>query len=501
MELDVSRKDLAAATGDAVVIPLTKADAPPRALRAFDEALGGLCARVWAAGDFTGKAGELVSLPVAGIAAKRVVLIGLGDEKHASAEALRAAGGRAAKALARAKAEAASVAVPALRRVTPEAAAQALAEGLVLGAYRFDKYKTGNDKPTELARVTLLAADARQVTALRRGAAFGKLVSESANLARDLSNEPGGACTPEYLAAEARKLARSHGLKVTVFGEKELAREKMAGILAVGRGSANPPRLIALEYGAAPKKAAKGARRRPTLVFVGKGITFDSGGISIKPAANMDEMKHDMSGAAAVIGALRAIADLKLPVHAVGLVAAAQNMPDGNAYVPGDVITSARGKTIEVLNTDAEGRIVLSDALHYATTFEPDAIIDLATLTGACLVALGDVCCAVLGNDEQLAEKVRDAGEATHERAWPLPLWDEHKAAIKGTFGDIVNTGGRNAGVSTAAAFLSHFVGEVPWAHLDIAGTAWTTKETPYYAKGATGFGVRLLVDLARNWK
>jgi leucyl aminopeptidase len=320
-------------------------------------------------------------------------------------------------------------------------------------------------------------------------------------VARDLSNEPGGACTPEHLAAEARKLARSHGLKITVFTEKELAREKMGGILAVGRGSANPPRLIALEYGAAARKAAKGARRRPTLVFVGKGITFDSGGISIKPAANMDEMKHDMSGAAAVIGALRAISDLKLPVHAVGLVAAAQNMPDGNAYVPGDVITSARGKTIEVLNTDAEGRIVLSDALHYATSFEPDAIIDLATLTGACVVALGDACCAVLGNDEKLAQKVRDAGDATHERAWPLPLWDEHKNAIKGTFGDIVNTGGRNAGVSTAAAFLSHFVGETPWAHLDIAGTAWTTKETPYYAKGATGFGVRLLVDLARNWK
>jgi leucyl aminopeptidase len=500
MELDVSRKDLAAAPGDAVVIPLTKSDAPPRGLRALDEALGGLCARVFAAGDFTGKAGELVSVPVAGIAAKRVVLIGLGDEKHASAEALRAAGGRAAKALGRAKAETAALAVPTLRRVTPEAAAQALAEGLVLGAYRFDKYKTGNDKPTELARVTLLAPDARQVAALRRGAAFGRIVSEAANMARDLSNEPGGACTPEYLAGEARKLARSHGLKVTVFAEKELTREKMAGILTVGRGSANPPRLIALEYGA-PKQAAKGARKRPTLVFVGKGITFDSGGISIKPAANMDEMKHDMSGAAAVIGALRAIAELRLPVHAVGLVAAAQNMPDGNAYVPGDVITSARGKTIEVLNTDAEGRIVLSDALHYATTFEPDAIVDLATLTGACLVALGDVCCAVLGNDEKLAQKVRDAGEATHERAWPLPLWDEHKAAIKGTFGDIVNTGGRNAGVSTAAAFLSHFVGETPWAHLDIAGTAWTTKETPYYTKGATGFGVRLLVDLARNWK
>jgi leucyl aminopeptidase len=504
MEIDVSRRDFAACEGDAVVIPLTKADAPPRALHALDEALGGLCARVWAAGDFTGKSGEVLSLPVDGISAKRLVLIGLGEEKSASRESLRAAGGRTAKVLARAKATRAGVGVPALRRVQPEDAAQALAEGLVLGAYRFDKYKTGNDAPTALERATLLAADARQLPALRRGAALGRAVAESSNFARDLSNEPGGVCTPEHLAEAARGIARSHKLKLSVFGERELAREKMAGILAVGRGSANPPRLIALEYGAAPRGAKNGkkaGKKRPTLVFVGKGITFDSGGISIKPAASMDEMKHDMSGGAAVLGTLRAIADLALPIHAVGIVAAAQNMPDGNAYVPGDVITSARGKTIEVLNTDAEGRIVLSDALHYATSFAPDAIIDLATLTGACLVALGDACCAVLGNDEKLADKVRAAGDATHERAWPLPLWEEHKNAIKGTFGDIVNTGGRNAGVSTAAAFLSHFVGEVPWAHLDIAGVAWTTKETPYYAKGATGFGVRLLVELARHWK
>jgi leucyl aminopeptidase len=501
MEIDVQRKDAGAAAGDAVVIPLTKSESPPRALSSLDAALGGLCARVFRAGDFTGKSGEVLSLPVEGIAAKRIVLIGLGDEKSADSESLRAAGGRAAKALARAKAAKASLAVPALRRTSPEDVAQALAEGLVLGAYRFDKYKSGNDAPKPVERVTLLAADGRQVAALRRGAKIGQTLGDSANFARDLSNEPGGSCTPEHLAAEARKLARSHGLKVTVFGEKELAREKMGGILAVGRGSAHPPRLIALEYGAAKRGAARSAKKQPTLAFVGKGITFDSGGISIKPAANMDEMKHDMSGGAAVLGAMRAVAELGLPFHVIGVVAAAQNMPDGNAYVPGDVIRTAQGKTIEVLNTDAEGRIVLSDALHYAASQKPDAIVDLATLTGACLVALGDAACAVLGNDERLSDRLRKAGDATHERAWPLPLWEEHKNAIKGTFGDILNTGGRNAGVSTAAAFLSHFVGEVPWAHLDIAGTAWTTKETPYYSKGATGFGVRLLIELLRRWK
>ncbi len=497
MQFEVQRKELTAAGGDAVVIPLTKADAPPRALRTLDDALAGLIARVWDAGDFTGKSGEVLSLPVAGIGAKRLVLVGLGDEKSASAESLRAAGGRAAKALSRAKAKQGSIAVPALRRVKPEEAGQALTEGVVLGAYRFDKYKSGNDKPPALEGITLLASDAQQVVALRRGVKLGEILADSANLARDLSNEPGAFCTPEHLASEARKLARAHGLKVTVFAEKELEREKMAGILTVGRGSAHPPRLIVLEHGI----PAKGARKRPTLAFVGKGITFDSGGISIKPAASMDEMKHDMSGGAAVLGALRAAALLDLPCHVIGIVAAAQNMPDGNAYVPGDIIRSAQGKTIEVLNTDAEGRIVLADALHHATSYKPDAIIDLATLTGACLVALGEVACAVLGNDEKLIAKLRAAATTTHERAWPLPLWEEHKTAIKGTVGDIVNTGGRNGGVSTAAAFLSHFVGETPWAHLDIAGTAWTTKETPYYAKGATGFGVRLLIELLRRWK
>ena len=276
----------------------------------------------------------------------------------------------------------------------------------MLGAYRFDKYKSGNDKPPALESVALLAPDARQVAALRRGAKLGQVLAESANVARDLSNEPGGAARRSTSRAEARKLGRAHGLKVTVFGEKELEREKMGGILAVGRGSAHPPRLIVLEHGA----PAKGARKRPTLAFVGKGITFDSGGISIKPAANMDEMKHDMSGGAAVLGALRAAALLDLPLHIVGIVAAAQNMPDGNAYVPGDIITRAHGKTIEVLNTDAEGRIVLSDALHHATSFKPDAIVDLATLTGACLVALGDVACAVLGNDEKLIAQAARRG-------------------------------------------------------------------------------------------
>ena len=504
MEIDVSRKDLVAATGDAVVIPLTKSDAPPRALAALDEAIGGLCARVWAAGDFTGKSGEVLSLPVAGIAAKRVVLIGLGDERSASRESLRAVGGRAAKTLARAKAAKASLAVPALRRVAAELAGQALAEGLVLGAYRFDKYKTGNDAPTALERVTLLAPDARQVPALRRGAKLGQTVAEAANFARDLSNEPGSVCTPEYLADQARKLGRSLKLKVTVYDEKELAREKMNGILAVGRGSVHPPRLIVLEYGAEPKSKAKSrARKRPTLAFVGKGITFDTGGISIKPAASMDEMKHDMCGGAAVLGALRAVAELGLP------------LPRGRHRRRRRRTCPTATRTCPATSSPARERQDDRGAEHRRRG-PPRALRRAAPRHRA-------------------TSRTRSSTwRRSRARAWwrwarsPARFWAATRSSptscarpatrptsasgrcrsgrstrtpIKGTFGDILNTGGRNGGAITAAAFLSHFVGETPWAHLDIAGTAWTTKELPYYVKGATGFGVRLLIEMLRAWK
>jgi leucyl aminopeptidase len=257
--------------------------------------------------------------------------------------------------------------------------------------------------------------------------------------------------------------------------------------------------MIVLEHGAR-KRSGKRARKQPTIARVGKGITFDNGGISIKPAQNMHEMKGDMSGGAAVIGALRAAALLDLPLHLIGIVCAAENKPDGDAYMPGDIVRTSAGITLEILNTDAEGRVVLSDGLHYATRYEPDAIVDLATLTGAKIVALGQICCAVMGNDEALIERVRAAGDRAHERAWPLPLWDEYKELIRGDVGDLKNTGGRDAGSITAAALLSYFVGKAPWAHLDIAGNEQTTRDLPYCPRGATGFGVRLLVELLRRW-
>jgi len=496
MQIEVSRTSPLVVEADALVVPLGETRSVPRALHALDAALGGALGAWIESGQFEGKSGQLTALPArGGLRARRVILVGMG--KDVDGEALRSAAARATRELRRAKLSRAALLVPATRRPEPEDAAQALAEGALLGHYRFDKYKTANDLPPEVTRLELLIGDARHLAAARRGARTGAVIAESTNLARDLSNEPGGVATPEYLASQARALAKEVGLKVSVFGERELRQHKMGGILAVGRGSENPPRLIVLEHG----RAARGARKRATVALVGKGITFDTGGISIKPAEAMDEMKHDMSGGAAVLAALRAAALLRLPLHVVGLVPAAQNMPDGRAYLPGDIVTAANGKTIEVLNTDAEGRVVLSDALHHATSFAPDAIVDLATLTGACIVALGHVCAAVLGNDDALIRKVIAAGERTRERAWQLPLWDEYKKQIKGTFGDVKNTGGRPGGTITAAAFLSNFVGDTPWAHLDIAGTAWRKGDADDGPRGATGFGVRLAVELLRSWK
>ncbi len=496
MQIQISRQDPVRAECAALLVPLVETDRTPRALGRLDRAMGGRIQAYLDAREFRGKAGELVGLPAEGIRARSLLLVGLGKEDELDAEALRRAAGAGLRAAARRKAAHVGLFVAPLQRVPPQEMAAALVEGALLGAYRFDAYRKLEDPPGSVTRLSLLGTGPRGGTHLRRGLTLGKVAAESANLARDLSNEPGSVATPSWLAARARRLGREAGLRVRVWGPRELERAKMGGLLAVGRGSAHPPRLIVMEYGT--RRRAGHAR---TIVLVGKGITFDSGGISIKPAANMHQMKHDMAGAAAVFGALRGVARLGLRLHVVGIVPAAENKPGADAYLPGDIVRSASGKTIEVLNTDAEGRIVLADALHYAQRYKPAAIIDLATLTGACVVALGSACCGLLGNDEDLMKHVERAGERSHERAWPLPLWSEHKKQIQGDVGDIKNTSGREAGTSTAAAFLSYFVADTPWAHLDIAGTAWTTRDQPYCIKGATGFGVRLLLELLRNWK
>lgn len=320
----------------------------------------------------------------------------------------------------------------------------------------------------------------------------GETVGRGVNFARTLQSRPGNVATPTHLADEAARMASETGLTVTVMGPEELLAENMHAILAVSRGSVEEPRLIVLEHGG-------GSEGDAPLVLVGKGLTFDAGGISIKPAKGMEEMKFDMSGGAAVMGAMQAIAELKVPLNVVGIIPSSENLPSGTAMKPGDIIDSREGKTIEVVNTDAEGRLILADALSYAQTFDPAAIVDCATLTGAVVIALGHHAAGVLGNDDGLVEELRAAGERSGERCWPLPLWDDYMRQLDSDVADIVNVGGRTAGTITAACFLSAFVGDCTWAHLDIAGTAYGEGKRPYERKGGVGLPARLLVEWVRS--
>ncbi|MCH8084285.1 MAG: leucyl aminopeptidase [Myxococcales bacterium] len=483
---------------------------PPRAA-AVDRALGGRIAAVIASGDFRGRSGEsLLLYPNAEIPAERVQLLGLGAEGELNAESVRCLAGRAVNAARDRRASSIAIYVPRVRGLRLPEITQALAEGLILASYQFDTYsEREKDAAPSLKRASLLIDRPADLKAARDASRIGVVLAESQNLCRQLSNEPANALPPAKLANAAKRMAKEVGISARVMDVAELKKRRMGGILAVGGGSANTPRLIVLDHDPRSSRAKKGAKsatasigRLPTVCLVGKGITFDSGGISIKPSAAMDEMKHDMSGAAAVIGALRACALLKLPIRVVGVIAAAENMPSSTAYRPGDIVTTMSGKTVEVLNTDAEGRVVLADALHYANTkFKPEAMLDLATLTGACVVALGKWAIGLFGNHEDLIEAVRAAGESTAERAWPMPLWEVHRKAVRSDVADIKNTTGRDASASTAAAFLANFVADTPWVHLDIAGTAWSNKSSAYLKKGATGVGVRLLVELLQDWK
>jgi leucyl aminopeptidase len=506
MLVTADAKSPAEAEADLLAVPLAQLPKgePHLAARAaaLDRALGGRIAAVLASGDFRGKAGQALCLyPDGAFPSRRVLLVGLGDEGSLDLESLRSAAGTAVGQAASRRAARVALVVPALRRVRPAAAAQALAEGAVLGGYRFDAYrKDGDDAPGEVASIALLFERAGDLREARAGVRAGVTLAECQNLARDLSNEPANALPPAELARRAQRVAREVGLTSRVLGVPEMRRLGMGAILAVGQGSAHPPRMVVLEH--RPGRAGSGRRKegaRPVCV-VGKGITFDSGGISIKPAQGMEEMKHDMSGAAAVIGALRACALLRVPVPVVGVIGAAENMPSGTAYRPGDIVTSMSGKTIEILNTDAEGRVVLADALHYArSTFGPRALIDLATLTGACVVALGKWATGLFGNNPKLVELVRRAGEATGEKTWPMPLWEDHRKAVRSEVAQLKNAAGRDAGSSTAAAFLAAFAEDTPWVHLDIAGTGWTGKPAAYQPKGATGVGVRLVIEALRG--
>ena len=511
MKISVDTHELARTSADWIAIPLTQNErsAPrlPARIAQLDENLGGCIRASLERNGFEGRRNEKLAIFPPTARTRRapgrcILLVGLGKTAKLDSETLRQAAGTAVRHTTSKKARTLAIAVPSLGRIKPAPAAQALAEGAILGNYRFDRYRSSKSPANaRLRQVSLFFEAGAGLKDIREAASRGAILAESQNLARDLSNEPPNSQPPAALARAAQVASRKVGNRCQVFGVPQLERMKMGGILAVGGGSVRPPRLVVMQHN--PPGTGKGRKsRRPTICVVGKGITFDSGGISIKPAAAMDEMKHDMSGAATVVGVMSAAARLRLPIHLVGIIAAAENLPSGTAYRPGDVISTHSGKTVEILNTDAEGRIVLADALHYGhTRFEPEAMVDLATLTGACQVALGPWATGMFGTDDSLIQAIRRAGDRTGERAWPMPLLDEHREAVRSQIGDLKNTGGRHAGASTAAGFLAAFVGKTPWVHLDIAGTGWTTTVGPTQPRGATGVGVRLLVEWLRNLK
>ena len=418
----------------------------------------------------------------------RVLAAGLGKRADASAERLRVAAALAAKEAG--KLEATSLAWLLPESADDEDAAAALVTGTALGAYRFDRFLSEDPDrppPPRIESLTLLGPEG-----VAGAAEAARICAEAQNRARDLQSLPSNVATPSFLGRRAREIA-SHHDRVTaeVLGRDEIVAKKMGGLVAVSQGSAEEPKLIVLRY--------EGGGSGPTLGLVGKGVTFDTGGISLKPSASMHEMKMDMSGAAAVLEAVGAIAELGLPVDLIAVVPSTENMPSGTAIKPGDVITQYNGKTVEVNNTDAEGRLILADALAYAVELGAARIVDLATLTGAVLIALGSTYAAVISNDDELAAAVEGAGETTGELVWRLPLHAEYKALTKGTVADLTNASAkRKAGTIYAGSFLEEFVGDTPWAHVDIAGTAWDVGR-PYTGNDASGFGVRLLVELARE--
>ncbi len=492
MHITVLQGEIQKKAADVVVVNLFNGTRPSGASGAVDRAIDGQIAAAIDLGDFRGKSGETLLLYTQGrIPSPRVLVIGLGQAKDFDLEKARTTAGTAISALAHLGAKNAATILhgTGAGKLPVAAAAQAVAEASLLAAYRFDGYRAC-DQSHPLKKLTIIEIDRGKLKEARQGIQRGNSIAEATCLARDLINHPGGDATPAYLARTARRLAKSHGLRCQVLDEKGIKRLGMHALLAVGQGSANKPRFIALEHG--PKNGAP-------LVFVGKGITFDSGGLSLKSVEGIRNMKTDMSGAAAVLGAMQAVAALGLKRRIVGLVAAAENMPSSTAFRPDDVLKTLAGKTIEIISTDAEGRLVLADALCYASRYKPAAVVDLATLTGACVTALGHHASGLFANDDRLATRLLNAGETTGERLWRLPLWPEYRQQINSEIADMKNSGGRPAGASTAAALLAEFA-DYPWAHLDIAGTAWSQNNKPYVPQGGVGLGVRLLTQLALDW-
>jgi leucyl aminopeptidase len=459
----------------------------PNPLQQLDRSMGGAIGRAFSRADFRGARDELLYLDGAGSRAQRVLLVGLGKPDDRTAATRRAASLAARQAVRLGTGE-----LTLFSQRPNTQAVEALVVGASIGAWEYNDLKTPPPKEEQrapLARVNVIVPD---VKAARPALAAGEALAAGHAIARRLAQMPGNLCTPDLLADTAKDLAKRHNLTVTVLGRREMEREGMGSFLSVAQGTPQDPKLVTIEYSRGKKGAAP-------IVLVGKGLCFDTGGISIKPADRMEFMKFDMCGAAGVIGAMEAIARIGIKANVIGVFGATTNMPSGTAVKPGDVVISHLGKSIEVINTDAEGRLVLADLLSYVRRFKPDAVIDAATLTGACVVALGHIATGVFGSSDALVNEVLSAGKRASEPGWPLPMWSDYKELIKSDVADIKNTGGRPAGSITAALFLREFTEEYPWVHLDIAGTAYSENDLGFIPRGPTGVPVGTFVEFVRG--
>lgn len=492
MKVTVAAGDIVLHPADAIVVGLFEGDtAPAGPISGADAALKGAISDLLKQGEIKGKQGEVALLHTLGkLPASRVAIVGLGKPGELTADRVRRASAEACRAMRRAGVKKAGTAILGAGRIEPAMAVQAITEGCLLGLYDFSKYCSSKDPGAKMDELVILTIEGG-LAALQHACHRGTIIAEATNMARNMINEPSNHMTPAEMAEIAKDLAHAHGLELTLLERDQMRRVGMGALLAVAQGSQQPPKFTVLRYKGDPSSTS-------ALGLVGKGITFDSGGISLKPAEGMDEMKDDMSGGAIVFAAISAIARLKLKLNVAAICGATENMPGGSALKPGDIIRAMNGKSIEIVSTDAEGRLTLADALCYAVKHRLSPLVDVATLTGACRVALGQVATGVFSNNQEFAAKVLEAASRAGERMWQMPMFEEYKEGNKSDIADIKNSGGRYGGAITAAQFLSEFVAETPWVHLDIAGTSFTDKVSGYKVKGATGVAVRTLVELAQ---
>jgi len=493
VEIKAAVGDIAKTKVDAIIVPFFEGiERPEGDIATIDKALDGAISQLISQGEIKGKLNEITIIhSLSKLSAARVVVAGLGKQQELSQDKIRGAIAGVCRLLRQKGVNSiASIAHGAgIAGITPENAAQAITEGALLGVYSFRRHITRKAEHGEIKQLSIINNDELKLPALEQGCHKGKVMAEATNLARDMVNEPANYMTPNHIAETARRLAETYELELNVLEREQMQELGMGALLGVAQGSRQPPKFIVFHY-------RGGDSSEIDVALVGKGITFDSGGISLKPSAKMEEMKGDMAGGAAVIAAISSIAQLKPKINVMAIIPATENLPSENALKPGDVLTAMNGKTIEIISTDAEGRLALADALGYAKKFGAKSLVDVATLTGACVIALGKVCTGAFGNNQELIDRILAAGAEAGELIWQMPMYEQYKEQNKSDVADIKNVGGRYGGAITGAQFIAEFAEDTPWVHLDIAGTFMADKEQNYLAKGATGVSVRTLVNL-----